>query len=347
MLETTKHKNSDKKNSELKKHVLVFVILIFLLFLSMTYQISLINNVLSQESEMMVTASKIADVKCHGIMLNFVINNNVSYAVIDLTEKKIIDNQYTSSLNSMGEDLSNKFSFQMIQNSKRTPLYFDYNPITQKILRNPIPYCYQYNIKNNYRFRLVKKWSEVMKSDHLLIAADELGKTFSEYMQKEINVGGFSHADSRYIAMPGYLIYFGYITNGQRKEARHILMHEEGHRLGLDHTPNRYDDNLMSYAGPGHNALSEQQKDEIMLNYILKNNHFENMKKYFLSYNQSNNHKIIMKKNLIRNKSNDLKRQIVAITFKTSKNEKFYNSVDDMYSFLENYPQVSYSKIAL
>ena len=48
----------------------------------------------------------------------------------------------------------------------------------------------------------------------------------------------------------------------------HLLMHEEGHRLGLEHSENRSEDNLMSYRNPFSNVVTDTQKLSIVEHFM-------------------------------------------------------------------------------
>jgi len=241
------------------------------------------NSLFASHENFTVTVKPSTEPNCNGFLFHFDIVNSIDYKIIDLSEKKIIDQRMSTG--NLSDKLNAKFSFNS-SNIKKTNVWFAYNPLTHKRLSKATPACYTYNYKTNYTISHLMKsspqssvvpWKNVNSDHFLILGLEELGKTFSEYVKREINIAGFAREGTRMISISA-----NRLNGTAANDFYHLVLHEEGHRLGLPHHSNPYECNLMSYKGYPCSNINEQQKQVIVDAKLFINNRFVKMQDTFL-----------------------------------------------------------------
>lgn len=225
--------------------------------------------------------------KCNGYTFHYKIDAFHHFKIKDLTKNKTT-NQFVD-LRQLGMNLKEKFSTKQLK-PQLSPVAYAFNPRTKKMISMPLRYCLTYEMNHNYELKFAKDWSAIESSDLILSVVPSFDSRESDYGGK-ISIAGMTHLLSRFIFIDESTFNKSY--NGVGGIFNHIILHEEGHRLGLEHTENQYEDNLMSYKRPFSNVISDTQRMEILGNYL--NSNFVKITDGFVTHK---NTKIIINKNL-------------------------------------------------
>jgi hypothetical protein len=244
--------------------------------LSIILSLLAIQGVMASTETLTTVIEKTNRQDCNGVILNFKYQADIKFQIVDFSYKKVLDTRMIPS--DLALTMKNKFSASSSM-AKLMPIMLPYDPITKKMVSRPKFYCFTYNTTFNYTFNHLNSWSSLSSSDHILLAPEKLGEAHSYYINKEISVAGYASKQGRFLSVKAGLLSNAYAASSSTKRAlESLVMHEEGHRLGLDHTSDPQADNLMSYKNPPSFRLNDQQIEDIALAAIIGNGKFTLMK---------------------------------------------------------------------
>lgn len=224
---------------------------------------------------------------CNGFTFHYKIDANHHFKIKDLTKNKTINR--LADLRQLGANLKEKFSTKQLT-PQLSPIAYAFNPKTKKMMSTPLRYCITYEMHHNYELQFVTDWSVVGSSDLILSVVPSFDSRESDY-GGQISVSGMSQLLSRFIFIDEATFNKSY--SGVGGIFNHVILHEEGHRLGLEHTENKYEDNLMSYRRPFSNVITDNQRREILEAYL--HSSFMKVTEEFVTNHKS---KIIISKEL-------------------------------------------------
>ena len=189
--------------------------------------------------------------------LSMKIENSASYKVIWYSSKTS-QNMFTSSLSDIQHALDSTFGF-----SGSLTYNMPFNPVTGKQYPEGklVEWTIEYNFASTYSIDLAYSTDQINDSKLIVLVVDKIGKRHIKEVGFEgtIEIGGCFGTGQRIMTLKEN-------SYADRNNMKHLVCHEEGHRLGLGHV--HAASNLMSYKTYTSLTLNVNQQSEIVKYFL-------------------------------------------------------------------------------